>query len=456
MIRARGALLGCLFSLTASTAAATGLLDAYQSALLNDPTLRAARHERDAGLQAPAIQRAPLLPNLSLFSSRSTNTGDRSFSAGVPNQSLDYRAAEDRLTLRQPLLYYEGYVRYQQSGVQAEYSEALFSKKEAELAIRVAIAYFDLLLANEKLALADAEVAAFTDQRRSAQRRNAAGEGTLIEVAETDARLGIAEANRADAVDQLAVARRTLEEMTGKPATDVRVLKRDFTTRGLQPANIDEWLAIALDKSPEIVAQRKLLEGARLDIDRTRSLHWPRLDFVASYSKTENDTLNTLNQQANVRSAGLQLTIPIFSGLGVVAQTRQAEANRERTASELDATISKVQLEVRRWFMAARTGAIKVAAYDRAVTSSTVTVDGTRRGMAAGVRTNTEVLDAQRLLFSVLRDRAQARYEHLTSMLKLKAAAGALSESDITEVDTQLEPQGSGGPLYSSENEPGR
>ena len=50
----------------------------------------------------------------------------------------------------------------------------------------------------------------------------------MIEIAETDARLGIAEANRADAIDQMAVAKRTLEEMTGKPALDVRVLKRDF------------------------------------------------------------------------------------------------------------------------------------------------------------------------------------------------------------------------------------
>ena len=42
-----------------------------------------------------------------------------------------------------------------------------------------------------------------------------------------------------------------------------------------------------------------------------------------------------------------------------------------------------------------------------------------------------------------LRDRAQARYDLLSSVLKLKAAAGALSEQDIAEVDTFLEPQGS-------------
>ena len=440
MANTSGTLMGSLLFLASFQAATAGLLEAYQSAMLNDPTLRAARHEREAGQLAPDVARAVLLPTLSISSSRSTNSGDRSFLSGVPSQQLDYRAAEDRLSLRQPLLNYEGYVRYQQSEVQAAYSDAVFGKKEAELAIRVAIAYFDLLLAHERLAFADAEVAAFGDQRKAAQRRNAAGEGTVIEIAETDARMSIAEANHADAIDQVTLAKRTLEEMTGKPAARLRFLRRDFSPAGIKPASADEWVASALEKSPEIVAQRKLLEAARMDIDSTRAQHWPRLDFVASYSKTQNDTLNTLNQQANVRSAGLQLTIPIFAGLGVVAQTRKAEANRERSASELDATISKVQLEVRRWFTAARTGATKAAAYDRAVSSGTVTVDGMRKGMIAGVRTNTEVLDAQRLLFSALRDRAQARYEHLASLLKLKAAAGLLSKEDIGEVDALLMP----------------
>lgn len=60
-------------------------------------------------------------------------------------------------------------------------------------------------------------------------------------------------------------------------------------------------------------------------------------------------------------------------------------------------------------------------------------------GLAAGVRTNTEVLDAQRLLHMTLRDRAQARYDLLTNVLKLKAAAGTLAEKDIADIDAQLE-----------------
>ena len=69
-----------------------------------------------------------------------------------------------------------------------------------------------------------------------------------------------------------------------------------------------------------------------------------------------------------------------------------------------------------------------------------VAVEGSRRGMSAGICTNTDVLDAQRTLYSALRDRAQALYEFLTSTLRLKAAAGSLTNQDIAGTDLLLEP----------------
>lgn len=444
MIRTMGLSAAWLTVLVSANVSATGLLDAYQSALQNDPTMLAARHELAAGQQAPVIARAGLLPNVSITANRSKNSGDRSLALGGAAQALDYRSAQDALTLRQPLYNFESYVRYQQGWVQSEYSEAIFSKKKGELAIRVASAYFDLLLASEKLAFSNAEVTSFADQRKLAQRRNAAGEGTLTEIAETDARLAIAEANRIDAMDQVSLARLALEEMTRVPVGELRMLKRRFEPEGLFGQSVMEWSSMALEKSHEIAVQRKLLESAAMDVDRSRAGHLPRLDFVASISRTESDTLNSLGEQATVRSTGVQLTIPLFAGLGVSAQTDQAVANRERTAAELDATVSKVELEVRRWFLATRTGVTKIAAYERAVDASMVAVEGTKRGMSAGIRTNTDVLDSQRLLYSALRDWAQTRYEFLTSLLKLKATAGSLTAADIAEIDMLLEPSQSG------------
>ena len=111
--------------------------------------------------------------------------------------------------------------------------------------------------------------------------------------------------------------------------------------------------------------------------------------------------------------AWVQLNVPLFAGGRVNALTDQAVANRERARAELDAAVNEVLIEVRRQFMAVETGGSKITAYERAVDASVVAVEGTMRGMKAGIRTNTDVLDAERVLFVARRDLAQARYEYL-------------------------------------------
>ena len=49
------------------------------------------------------------------------------------------------------------------------------------------------------------------------------------------------------------------------------------------------------------------------------------------------------------------------------------------------------------------------------------------------------MLDAQRDLYLAKRDYAQARYDYLLSTLKLKQAAGTLSEPDLVEISAALQ-----------------
>ncbi|MDS4016145.1 MAG: TolC family protein, partial [Candidatus Accumulibacter sp.] len=82
----------------------------------------------------------------------------------------------------------------------------------------------------------------------------------------------------------------------------------------------------------------------------------------------------------------------------------------------------------------------RIGAYQKAVEASRVASEGTKRGMAAGIRTNTDVLDAERQMFVAQRDLAQARYEFLVGSLRLKLAAGVLAEKDIAEIEKLLRP----------------
>ena len=99
---AAAGLAGCVLALVSSAVAAAGLMDAYYAARQNDPTLRAARYERDAGQYAIAIGRAGLLPNIGVTGAYSKNKGERTYytRAGSPTEDLDYREEAAAIALR--------------------------------------------------------------------------------------------------------------------------------------------------------------------------------------------------------------------------------------------------------------------------------------------------------------------------------------------------------------------
>ena len=54
------------------------------------------------------------------------------------------------------------------------------------------------------------------------------------------------------------------------------------------------------------------------------------------------------------------------------------------------------------------------------------------------MRINIDVLNAQQQLFSTKRDLSKARYDTLVNGLRLKAAAGTLTEEDLESVNRLL------------------
>ena len=62
---------------------------------------------------------------------------------------------------------------------------------------------------------------------------------------------------------------------------------------------------------------------------------------------------------------------------------------------------------------------------------------GNQAGYKLGIKINIDVLNAQQL-FTAQRDLSKARYETLLQGLKLKAAAGALTEADFEVVNGML------------------
>lgn len=417
-------------------ASAINLQEAYAMALQNDPVYRSAYYDQQVGKESAIIGRSALLPSLQGNYNFSKNRTDITATNALGRESLthpNYVSRVAAVQLRQPLFNLDALARYKQGKAQSALSEEMFNVRTQELLLRVVSGYVDALYAEEQVAMVIAQREAYAEQQKLNQRLLTHGEGTRTDVLEITARLELAEAQLIEAKDNLLTARNTLAGIIGGEVGTLRPLDDKFSMQPLTPGGLEYWRSTALTSNPELKAQTIALEVARQEINKARAGHAPRLDFVATYSKNDAETINTFNQDSVIRSVGVQLVVPLYQGGYVNAISRQAVANLEKTRADLQAKTDKALIEVTKQYSAVQSGVAKVNALNRAVESGNLLIQATEQSIKGGVRINLDLLNAQQQLFATKRDLAQARYAFLLAKLRLSAAAGTLSAADMNQ-----------------------
>lgn len=428
----------CLL-LQVGNASALGLVDAYRFALESDSTYRSIKYESDAGKQAIAIGRSTLLPSLSMNYSTSSNRSDitaPNIFGQISTSHPAYTSKSGVISLRQPLLNLEGVARYYQGVAQANYSQARLVSGAQDLILRLVSAYVQAQYTNEQVALTVAQRDTLLEQKQLNENMFRLGESTKTDVLETQSKLDLAETQIIEARDNQRTALNTLSSIIGRQVSELDPLTNDFQTAAMDPITFEEWKELALQQNADIAQQRYTVDSARQEVNKNRSGHAPRLDMVASVSKSTSETLSTLNQDARTRSVGVQLAMPIYSGGYVDATTKQAIANYERAKADLAAKVEKTLVELHKQYDLVQSTASRVEALTKAVESARLLVEATKQSVKGGVRINLDVLNAQQELYTSLRDLAQARYGYLLSYLQLRFQAGTLGNEDLEYVAT--------------------
>lgn len=424
-------------AVAAGQAGAVTLQQAYDAALKNDPNYRMSFYEKEASKEARIIGRSYLLPQVSASSSTSRNVADiEQFNQQFKVTSVThphYISRSNVVQLRQPILTLEGIVRYRQGKVQAAQGEAAFAASGDEVAVRVASAYMDALFAEDQVALSKVSRDMYLEQMHVNNRLFEKGEGTKTDMLETQARLDLAEAQLVEAQDNATAARETLAGIIGMDPGELDKLGDAFRPN-LSPGSFEEWEKTARAHNNELAAARLSVENARLDISRNKAGHYPRIDFVAAYSKGDSESINTYDQNSVNRTLGVQVNIPIYQGGAISASTRQAAAGYERAQADLDARTNKILVELRKAHSIVLSSVNKIEALEKAVASGKELMKATEQSIKGGVRINLDLLNAQQQLYTSQRDLAQARYGYLLGLLRLRAAAGVLDKDGVREI----------------------
>lgn len=423
---------------TANSVYATNLLDVYRDARDQDPVYASARASAQAGKEAYPQARAGLLPNVSLSGAYNRNERETN---GAPK--FDFNSKSYTLSLTQPLFRVQNWIVAAQADWQVKQTDAVFADAEQNLILRAAQAYFDVLLAQDNVALSGAQKTAFSEQLAQAKRNFEVGTATIVDTYDSQARFDLAGAREIADQNDLEIKKRALQQLIGKLPASLSPLKDGVSLTLPQPTNMDEWVKSAEETSPVIAQFRATYEIASRDVTRSKAGHLPTLDLVGTYSDSRSPSINslgTVGPQLSTKSTqiGLQLTFPLFQGGGTQSRIRQSLSLREKAEQDLENTKRTVAQNVRQNYLGVTNGVAQVKAFEAALVSSKSSLDSTILGREVGVRTNVDILNAQQQLFQARRDLQQARYNTILSQLKLKSAVGRLQEDDVAEVNRLL------------------
>ncbi len=417
-------------------ASAADLLSIYRDAVSQDPVYASARSTYEAAKEASPQARAAVLPAISL-SGNVNRINSETDTAGI-NRSTDYTSKGYSLTLTQPLFRMQSWIAVDQAGLQVKQAEAVFADAKQNIVTRAAQAYFDVLLAQDNVALSAAQKKAFAEQLAQAKRTFEVGTSTIVDTYEAQAAFDLAVSREIADQNDLEIKKNALQQLIGKNAPSLSPLRDNAALALPSPADPLAWVKGAEEASPTIAQLRAVYEIAMKEVDRSKSGHLPTLDLTGSYGYIDAPSTGIpfTSKSTNI---GLVLNIPLYQGGGTQSRIRQSLSNRDRAEQDLENIKRTVGQNVRTSFLNVTSGVAQVKALEASLVSSKSSLDSTLLGKDVGVRTNVDVLNAQQRLFQTRRDLQQARYNTVLSQLRLKSAAGRLTEDDLLEVNRLLQ-----------------
>jgi len=435
-------LFGLVGSVAAFPAAAEDLLQVYREAQRADATYAAAKHALDAGREKDNQGLALLLPNLNLTgsASRTRVEVDSRDPLILPSFTRYPESASYTLTFTQPLFRAQNWLQYQQGGFQVRQAEAIFGQATQDLIVRVAQAYFDVLAANDTLALVRAQKTATAEQLAQAKRNFEVGTATITDTHEAQARYDLIAAQEIAALNDVETKRRALQLITGKEPGELTPLRADVRLSPPTPADMQAWVELAEKQGYPVQIQEAAAEVASLEARRNRAAHLPTLDFVATHGQSgQNATTDSLaGRDTTTTVIGLQLAMPLYQGGGISSREREAAALSLKAKEDLESARRNSALAARQNYLLVANGIAVVSALEQALVSSQSALDSNKLGYEVGVRINIDVLNAQQQVFQTRRDLAVARYNTITNSLRLRAASATLREEDLELVNRAL------------------
>lgn len=423
-------------TMLAAPAQAQTLREALAAAYELNPTLNAARAAQRANDENVPIARAEGRPNVGANVSYDETVDAAPAILVGADRTL---AVNGQLTVP---IYQGGTVRngIRAAAARVEAGQADLRGTEASVFSEVVSVYMDVLRDEAVVALNRNNVEVLTVNLQASRDRFDIGDLTRTDVAQSEARLALAQAQLEAAQARLIGSRENFIRLVGTAPVN---LQPPPPLPNL-PADTDSAVDTAIAENPDIEASQIAVEASGFDVRAARGTRLPQVSATASSGYTD-----FLDSQASGNPAfrrnnvvGVTMNVPLYQGGRPAARVRQAQARQSQTMEQAISVERGVIAQTRAAFASWRAANAVSESSRVAVRANQLSLEGVRAENSVGSRTILDILNAEQELLNSRVQLVTARRDAYVAGFTLLAAMGRAEAEDLG-LD--------GGPLYDPE-----
>jgi outer membrane protein len=334
------------------------------------------------------------------------------------------------LNLSQNIFKLSAFAGIKASGLVRQISDQSFRNTNAGVVTSIRRAYYDVLIATEKRKLVEQSIARWEEARKDTNALFRQGVAADIDTLKAWLSVENLRPDLIRAQNNEAITATNLKRVMGVDQETPLTLTSTLTFQPVElPKSIAAAYSEALDKRPDVRSLALQAEAENAKVMAARSEGLPVLSvFGQLEAQTQfNDNIPLDATRWPVSStAGLQLSVPIFSGFATSAKIQQAKIERLQTRTRYEDLKSQVRADVE-----VRLSNVVEARKRIDVQSKTITVAErsykiTMLRLREGIGSRLELTDAELQLDTAKTNYLQAVYDYLVASAELEKSLGRI------------------------------
>jgi NodT family efflux transporter outer membrane factor (OMF) lipoprotein len=380
------------------------------------------------------IARADLFPALSAKASATrsrVSPNSPTYIAGAPTEGNDFVLEAD--------LSYEvdlwGRIRNQVASARATQQASAADLASIGLSIQAELAtnYYGLRSYDTQQQLLDKTVDDYTISLNLVQTLFDGGAAALSDVAQAKAQLHTAQTQVADIVLLRTQLQHAIAVLVGENPSDFQLAVNPLPQTAAPP-NIDPGLPSALlERRPDVAEAERRVAAANAQIGVARAAYFPQFTLMGSGGYNSVHSSNWIDAPSTFWSFGPQVTLPIFEGGRLVAQTERAKAVYAEQVAAYRNTVLTAYQDVEDNLAALRQLEKESQSEAEAVEATRIALQQSQDRYTAGIVTYLEVSATETASLQAQQAAINIRARRLSAAVQLiKALGGGWQQGSVS------------------------